>query len=251
MASIAAADLALALDPLIFARRAGITPDCWQADVLRSHHRRILMNCSRQSGKSTVTALIALHEAIFRTGSLVLLFSPSLRQSSELFRVVSRLYGRIGETVPANAETLLRLELANGSRILSLPASESTVRGYAGCTLAIFDEASRVEDDLYLAVLPMLATTNGRVIGLSTPAGRRGWWATAWHDGGSAWERVRITAGQCPRISPQFLAEQEASMGRFWFDQEFMCLFLDNDSQAFRSEDIEASQGEWVDTWTL
>jgi hypothetical protein len=236
---------------VIFARRCGIEPDGWQASVLRSGHRRLLLNCSRQSGKSTTTAIIGLHQAIYQPGSLVLLLSPSLRQSAELFRTVSRLYARIGETVPAHAETVLRLELANGSRVLSLPASEATIRGYAGVSLLLIDEASRVEDSLYASVRPMLATTDGRLIAMSTPYGKRGWWSDAWHDGGSVWQRVRITAGQCPRISPAFLAEEREAMGDWWYRQEYGCEFIDADSQAFRSEDIEAAQTEWVDQWSL
>lgn len=244
-------DLASALDPVIFARRAGIIPDPWQADVLRSSRKRLLLNCSRQSGKSTTTAVVGLHRAIYHPGSLVLLLSPSLRQSSELFRTVSRLYSRTGATVPSTAETVLRLELGNGSRVLSLPASEATIRGYAGVSLLLIDEASRVPDDLYAAVRPMLATTNGRLIALSTPFGRRGWWSDAWHDGGPVWERVRVDATECPRISPAFLQEERESLGDFWYRQEFLCEFVDSDSQAFRSEDVESARGEWVDTWTL
>jgi hypothetical protein len=211
----------------------------------------MLLNCSRQSGKSTTTAIIGLHTAIYAPGSLVLLLSPSLRQSAELFRTVSRLHGRIGQRVPANAETVLRLELANGSRILSLPASEATIRGYAGVSLLLIDEASRVPDDLYASVRPMLATTDGRLIAMSTPFGKRGWWSDAWHDGGRVWQRVEITADQCPRISSAFLAEERESLGEWWYRQEYECQFIDADSQAFRTVDIEAAQGEFVDTWTL
>ena len=81
-----ATDLAGGVDPVLFARRAGFTPDPWQADVLRSNHHRMLLNCSRQSGKSTTTAIVALHQAVYTPGSLVLLLSPGLRQSAELFR---------------------------------------------------------------------------------------------------------------------------------------------------------------------
>lgn len=244
-------DLACALDPVRFAERCGITPDSWQADVLRSPHKRLLLNCSRQSGKSTTTAIIGLHQAVFTPGSLVLLISLSLRQSSELFRTLARLYGRLGETIPPKAESALRLELANGSRIVSLPASESTVRGYAAVDLLLIDEASRVEDDLYLSLRPMLAVSDGRLIAMSTPFGKRGWWSDAWHDGGATWERVRVDATECPRISPEFLQEERESLGQWWFSQEYECQFVDSDSQAFRAEDIEASQTEFVDVWDL
>jgi hypothetical protein len=242
--------MANALDPVRFARRLGLEPDPWQAEVLRSPAKRILLNASRQSGKSTCTAIIALHEAVHQAGSLVLLFSASQRQASELFRVVSRLYGAIGHEVPAEAQTLLRLELGNGSRVLSLPASETTVRGYAAASLAIFDEASRVQDDLFLSVLPMLATTNGRVIALSTPFGKRGWWSDCWHQGGDTWQRWEVPAPQCPRISPEFLEDQQRAMGEWWYRQEFLCEFLDSETSAFSTEDVESAFGE-VETWEL
>lgn len=244
-------DLAAALDPVVFAQKCGIAPDRWQADVLQSSHKRMLLNCSRQSGKSTTTAIIGLHRATYHPGSLVLLISPPLRQSSELFRTVARLYGRLGETVPLKAESALRLELENGSRIVSLPASESTVRGFAKVDLLLVDEASRVEDDLYLSLRPMLAVSNGRMICMSTPFGKQRWWSDAWHDGGTVWERVRVDATECPRISPEFLAEERESLGEWWYRQEYLCEFVDSDSSAFRTEDVEAAQMEGVPQWSL
>ena len=137
----------------------GFTPDPWQTEVLRSDSKRILLNCSRQSGKSTVTAIMALHTGLYRPGSLILCLSPTLRQSGELFHNVSRFYG-VDPAVPSKSESALKLELENGSRIISLPGKEQNVRGYAGVTLLIVDEAARVPDDLYYAVRPMLAVSS-------------------------------------------------------------------------------------------
>lgn len=240
---------AAALDPVVFAQRAGLDPDPWQADVLRSPAQRMLLNCSRQSGKSTTTAAIGLHQATYTPDSLVLLLSPSQRQSAELFRKVAELYTATGATVPPKAESALRLELANGSRVISLPGTEATVRGFSRPNLVVIDEASRVADDLYLSVLPMLAVSQGRLIALSTPWGRRGWWSDAWHST-EAWKRVEVPATQCPRIAPAFLEEQRRVMGEWWFNQEFLCQFLDAETQAFRAADIEAAFTE-VETWTL
>jgi hypothetical protein len=210
----------------------------------------MLLNCCRQSGKSTTTALVALHEAIYTPGSLVLLISPGLRQSSELFRKVSKAYSATGATVPSTSETKLWLELENGSRILSLPGSEETVRGYSGVDLLIVDEASRVDVELYMAVRPMLATSNGRLITLSTPFGSRGWWYDAWRSDDD-WKRVEIPATMCPRISPEFLAEEQRNMGTWWFEQEYLCKFLDGQTQAFSRDDVDAAFSDEVMTWAL
>jgi hypothetical protein len=244
-----ASDLHAALDPVVFARSAGIEPDGWQADVLRSPSRRMLLNCSRQSGKSTTTALLALHTATYQAGSLILLLSPSLRQSAELFRTVARQYAAAGAQVPSTAESRLRLELENGSRIISLPASEATIRGFAGVDLLIVDEAARVADDLYASVRPMLATSNGRLIALSTPFGTRGWWYQAWR-GDQDWKRVMVTAEQCSRISAAFLAEERENLGEWWYRQEYFAEFMDAESQAFSRADIDAAFTKVV-TWQL
>ena len=52
--------LALMLDPSLLLRARGLRADPWQRDLLLSGARQILLNCSRQSGKSTVVAALAL-----------------------------------------------------------------------------------------------------------------------------------------------------------------------------------------------
>jgi hypothetical protein len=180
----------------------------------------------------------------------VLILSPSLRQSAEFFRTLARLYTAIGATVPPKSESVLRLELENGSRVISLPASEATIRGYAGVRLLLIGEASRVSGELYASVRPMLATTNGRLVALSTPFGKRGWWSDAWHSA-TRWKRVRVSAEDCPRISPEFLTEERENFGNWWYRQEYLCQFHDSESQAFRSEDVLLARAEHLTPWNL
>ena len=235
-----AADLAAALDPVVLAERAGIMPDPWQADVLRSPASRMLLNCSRQSGKSTITAAIGVHTAVYRPGALVLLLSPGLRQSGELFKKCTGIYRTLGRPVPADSETALTLTLENGSRIVSLPGTDGTIRGYSGAALIAIDEASRVADETYMAVRPMLAVSGGSLIAMSTPFGTRGWWYEAWTSD-EAWKRVEVPATMCPRIGPEFLAEERRSMGAWWYEQEYLCRFNDAQDAVFRRADIDAA----------
>src|SRR3712207_8251665 len=85
MMATLADDLKLALDRSAFATALGMEPDPWQHDLLRSSSDRVLLNCCRQSGKSTISAVLGLHRALYSPGSLVLCFAPALRQSQELF----------------------------------------------------------------------------------------------------------------------------------------------------------------------
>lgn len=243
-------DLAMALDPVELVRASGVEPDPWQSEMLRSAARRILLNCSRQAGKSTMAATLAVHTALYEPGSLVLLLSPSLRQSQELFKKALGCYHDAYNTVPKRGESALRLELENESRIISLPGKQDTIRGFSGVSLLVVDEASRVSGDLYLSIRPMLAVSGGRLLALSTPFGTRGWWYEAWRSS-EAWERYEVPATQCPRISQGFLDEERQAMGEWWFAQEYECQFLDAESQPFGREDIERAFEEEVETWDL
>jgi hypothetical protein len=230
-----AEDVALALDPARFARRVGLEPEDWQAEVLQTPSRRVLLNCARQSGKSTITAVKALHVAIFEPGSLVLLRSPTLVQSQELFRKSVGFFRYLGRPIATEAETTQTLELANGSRIVSLSGSEDRGRGYSAVRLLVVDEASRVEDEAFFSDRPMLSE-RGAIWLLSTPYGARGFFHDAWRS--AAWQRFEVPATKVARHSPDFLAEQRASMGEWWYRQEYECVFLDAVTSAFDSTSV-------------
>ena len=118
-------------DPAMFMEWAGLPPDPWQKRLLRSQSPRSLLLCCRQAGKSTVTAALALRVALLEPPALVLLLSPTLRQSGELFRdKVVKLYNALGRPIGTVQETALTMGLANGSRIVSLPGDEKNIRGF-------------------------------------------------------------------------------------------------------------------------
>ena len=213
----------MAIDPSRILQSLGLPPDRWQREVLLSQERQILLNCCRQAGKSTVTSALALHTALFQPRQLVLLLSPGQRQSSEIFRKVVEAYNAIGRPVRALNETQLKIELANGSRILCLPGQEATIRGFSP-NLLVIDEASRVPDDLYRAVRPMLAVSQGRLIALSTPFGQRGWYHDEWN-GDGPWHRIQVSWRDCPRITAEFINEERRAMGDNWVKQEYECMF--------------------------
>lgn len=217
--------LACSLDPALLFHAAGLTPDPWQEALLRAAHPRILLNCSRQAGKSTTVAALALGQALFTPRSLVLLLSRSQRQSGELFRKVLDFYTALGQPIRAVGASSLRLELANGSRVLALPGHEATIRSFSGVDLLAIDEAARVPGDLYRAVRPMLAVSRGRIVCLSTPFGQRGFFWREWHREPSPWLRIQVTAAQCPRIDAAFRDEERRTLGESWYRQEYECQF--------------------------
>lgn len=231
-------ELRCALDSVTFARiKLGFDPDPWQSDLLRSPSSRVLLNCSRQSGKSTTAAIVGVHTAIFVPDSLSLLVSPSLRQSRELFAKVSGFLKTMEPRPRMDEDNRLSFTLANGARVVCLPGSADTIRGFSAPDLIVEDEAAFVDDGLYRAIRPMLAVSNGRLILMSTPNGKRGHFHEAW-TGDEDWQRVRVPAEDCPRISKEFLASERRSLGEYWFRQEYGCEFSDSAAQMFRSVDI-------------
>ena len=228
-----------AANAVLLARRAGITPDVWQADLLRNTARQMVLLCSRQSGKSLVTALLALWTAIYSPGSLVLILAPALRQSQLMHRTIRQLHAALPDAPSLHEESALRIELANGSRVVALPGSEKTVRGYSGVDLLICDEASRIEDALFFSIRPMLSVSQGKIVLLSTPFGRRGYFHDVYENGGPEWHRTKVTAYDCPRISREWLDAERKAIGDWWFSQEYLCEFLDTQDQVFAYEDIQ------------
>ena len=241
-----AGELRCALDPVAFAvERLGFEPDPWQAEVMRSPSKRILLNCSRQAGKSTCSAIIGLHVAIYYPRSLVLLVSPSLRQSRELFGKATEFLRRIEPAPKLDEDNKLSCTLANGSRLVSLPGTGETVRGYSAPDLIVEDEAAYVADSLYVAVRPMLAVSGGRLLLLSTPFGRRGHFYEAW-EGEERWQRIEVPAEKCPRIDAEFLKSERQALGEWWYRQEYECNFVETLDQVFRLDDIRRSLSDDV-----
>jgi hypothetical protein len=246
---------------------AGMTPDPWQARLLRSDARQQILLCSRQAGKTTLGAALAVLTLAREAPALVLIVSPSERQSGEDVSRVKEMYDALsrprdlaGPTLPwyeamvrqagrdeswlslpgKVRESALQLHLSNGSRVIGLPSSEATVRGYSAVSLLILDEAARIPDNLYRTVRPMLATSGGRLVTMSTPFGQRGWFYDEWTNGRD-WERVRVPALMCPRIDAAFLASERAALGSRWFSQEYGCSFESVEGAVFDPAAVDAA----------
>lgn len=234
-------------DPLWPMRSAGLEPDPWQADFLADPHPRQTMLCCRRAGKTTAAAARTLAHCSTRANALALVFSPTLRQSVEFARSVLDLDRAAGLPVRRVRESLTQVEWANGARLLSLPDNQRGVVGFTP-SLIVIDEASRVSDDLYKSVRPMLAL-GAELVVLSTPFGKRGWFFELWDtpDRLGRFHAHKVTAADCPRITPEFLAEERVELGERWFRQEWYCSFEDAVDAVFSGSLIEAARADGID----
>jgi len=236
-----ALELAYRLSPSFFAEslNPNIKLDGWQQALLESDSKEHLVCCSRQAGKSLCAALAALHLAIFHEDSLILVVARAERQAKELVRTATWLCAGYADAgIRSSAAT--GLEVANGSRILALPGSESTIRCFSAVDAIILDEASRISADVYVTVTPMLATSNGRLIALSTPHGTAGWFYEAWTEG-AGWSRTKVTCWQVPRLSRDFLERERQRMGAVKFSEEYKCEFLSVSAGLFNAVEVDAA----------
>jgi len=224
------------MDPVLWAREVlGYHPDEWQAKLMRSRSKKIILNCSRQSGKSTTCAALGLHESIYRRPSFGLVIAPSKDQSAELMLKFDEF--RSAVELPSDylsTDTKLAVRFSNGNRFIARPGSEKSSRGFSAVTLLLEDEAARVPDPLYSSVRPMLAVSNGRHILMSTPFGKQNHFFKIWDEQRDIWEWYEIPAEMCPRISKQFLEEEKRI--NLWFEQEYHCAFLDPEGSVFSSD---------------
>jgi hypothetical protein len=227
------------IDASEFAKRLlGFTPDPQQSRVLESESARVILNCTRQWGKSTVCAAKAVHVAFNEPNGLVLVASPSARQSAEFVRKASAFLRKLGIRPRGDGDNEISLLLPNNSRIVGIPGIEATVRGFSAVSLMLIDEASRVPDELYRALRPMLAVGGGSLWLLSTPYGKRGFFYNEWTNGGTDWTRFTVPATECPRIPPAFLEEERTTMGERHFAQEYLCQFGEAEGALFDEETI-------------
>jgi hypothetical protein len=219
--------------------RLGFTPDPWQAKLLRSTARQVILCMGRQVGKSTGVAALAVHTALYKPGALILVLAPSQRQARELYIKIADFLGKLEPAEPLEEETKLSLMLGNRSRVVVLPGDNArTVRGYSAPELVIEDEAAFVSDETFDALLPMLAATpTGRIVLMSTPYIASGHFYHLWHTA-DGWERFEFKTADCPRVSKEWL-EARRREDPLRFSREYECAFGSPEDSLFTPEMLD------------
>ncbi len=237
-------ELRVAHDPVFFQQQKLIRVlpglDDWQAQACKIRSPGLLLLCGRQTGKSTFASVMALWKVMTEPDTLVLLISPTLRQSSELFRKTMVLYDALDQPKPPK-RSQTELWLPNGSKIFSLPgANPDAIRGFSAPDLIIEDESAFVNDRTFVASRPMLATNaRGRHILLTTPYGKRGHFHELWTSGDPEWQCFKIKSKDCERIATSFLESERRVLSDRAFRQEYECEFLEAANAVFPADLIE------------
>lgn len=149
--------------------------DEWQKKVLATKGNMCIVS-PRQMGKSTVISQDAGEYALNNPKKSIMIIASVERQSLLLFeKVLDYIYRKDKKQIKKGKDrpTKHELKLINGSIIRCLPTGESGygIRGYTIDRLYA-DEAAFIREEVWAAVTPMLATTGGDIILLSTPFGK-------------------------------------------------------------------------------
>jgi len=215
--------------------------DEWQQQVL-DHIGHITLRTGRQVGKSEVVSAKAVKFALDNPKTTTLIIAASQRQAGLLFEKVKANIDRLEEKnkkvkLYAEAPTLTRIILKNGSKIYALPAGRTGyfIRGFT-IDLLIADEAAYIPESVWTAVIPMLAVSQklrkkGFIILLSTPFGRGGYFYESFTD--PDFRAFHVSSEDCPRIPKEFLQKEKLRMTSMQYRQEYLGEFTDDSTQFF------------------
>ncbi len=217
----------LATSPVTFAEKVlSVKPFPYQASLLEDRSKRIVACMGRQTGKTTTIAMKALFFTEENPNVTVLITSPSLRQSMIMFdRITSFVYltAFLRNKVVRATRTVIQFE--NGSRIIALPCSENLLRGYTA-HMCIMDEAAFMPEEVITQIIfPMLSTTDGYAVFLSTPWGKDHIFYRAFMN--PAYSVHRVKSDECPLIKSEFLEEMRANMTREAYLMEYEAEFVE------------------------
>jgi len=231
-----AADLRAALDPAVtFEDAFGLVALPWQRDYLREDRSTLTLK-GRQVGASLSAAALAIHTARYAHDVNVVIVSPSLKQSGEILGRARAGLRRLG--VPLDQDSAAMLRLTNGSRIVSLPGTARSVRGWTA-ELLVIDEAAFVLPETFVAARALVAT-GGRLVVQSTPAAEYGDFFEIVKAEDPAWARFVVRSDSVPTIAPEFLEAERRAMSPDAFETEYECRFGKGGPSLFSAERIAA-----------
>lgn len=214
------------LDPVGFFREAtGFEPQPWQPQYLECELHALTLK-GRQVGASTCTGCTAVRVALLKPRSTSLIISPSLNQSKEVLERAGEQIEKLGLRLLADSAS--QVELDNGSRIISLPGSKKSVRGWTASGLLVIDEAAFLDPETFLASRAIAATSqkSGALIRIqSTPAGPFGHFHNLWEHPDPTWAKFYVTSEQVDTIGEDFLATERATLTEEEYAQEYLGKF--------------------------
>ena len=186
-------DITYGCDPVRYLRSLGWDVFPWQEAVLSDPSTRICIDGARQGGKSTILSAVTCHHAKYYPGSLSVILAPTLMQANEDMVKIKSFIARDRQYPQLTRSGAQEIATDRGARILVLTASDDAARGFSNPDIILFDEASRIPDDVFEAVRPMITDNpKAHIYEISTPNGKKGFFYD--HFSSPRWSRYLVRA---------------------------------------------------------
>lgn len=237
-------ELERSLDPAArLAHWIGHEPDPWQIEAFTTRASEVALRVGRQAGKTSVLAARAV-EQLHVPNSLTICVAPAERQAKIIAREIGRQLQSTDLHITRPTQT--ELELSNGARVVALPSTSDTIRGFMSVSLLIIDECAFLQgegggEDLIAGVLPML-TEDGQVFFSSTPAGKNNHFARLFLDAkpGDGVHRIVVKGTEIPRLKDK-VERMRRTLSATKFRQEIEVEMLSDGQAYFQMDLIEAA----------
>ncbi len=226
-----------------------LTLDPWQKEYIfeAPPNQNCFLLCGRQVGKTTAMSIKAVELCVkhFKKGDFILINSITEKQA---YHMLAKALVYAKEKYPKeviwkgdNKPTKHRLMFKKGTGILCYAAGESG-EGLRGFTIKklMSDEGSRMSEEYFIAVSPMMSVVGGSRDIASTPAGK------LHREGGEKYfykcskdddfKRFYVSAEDCPRHTKEFLSKEKERLSKLAYAQEYLAIFTDELKRLFSPE---------------
>jgi len=215
------------------------TLDDWQKEYINAPpEQNCFLLCGRQVGKTTAMSIKAVELCVnhFKQGENILICSITEKQAYRMLAKAlsyaeTKYYTKI-DYEKENRPTMHRIIFKNGTGIYCFAAGE-TGEGLRGDTIKklMIDEGSRMSEEFFISVEPMLSITRGSMDIASTPFGK------TYPDGSEkyfykcskdkSFKPFYVSAEDCPRHAKEWLLSQKEKMTKLAYAQEYLAIFTD------------------------
>lgn len=204
------------------------TPHVNQKKILDAERRFIVVMCGRRFGKSELSQILIIKEAL--NGGNVAYITPTYGLAQVFFE-------RLTKVLPFKSNiSKLKIYCPNEGSIEFFTGERlDNLRGRK-FHLVIIDEAAFIadlEDGWNNSIRPTLTDYEGKAVFLSTPRGKNFFYSLFMKMGENDWQSFKFSTYDNPHINPREIDEARIQLPEVVFEQEYMANPSENSANPF------------------
>ena len=204
------------------------TPHINQQKILDAERRFIVVMCGRRFGKSELSQILIIKEAL--NGGQVAYITPTYGLAQVFFE-------RLTKVLPFKSNiSKLKIYCPNEGSIEFFTGERlDNLRGRK-FHLVIVDEAAFIadlEDGWNNSIRPTLTDYEGRAVFLSTPRGKNFFYSLFMKQGENDWQSFKFSTYDNPHINPREIDDARIQLPEVVFEQEYMANPSENSANPF------------------